>query len=111
MFSAHPGNRKSGPGIRQVEKRRHVKPLIAVGEMQFRNGPQGMAFDIFVGQHDPFGLTGGTAGIIEVGHIIIRYIGGRGRLIGVVFQQRFVFHIFPVQHRCMGSCPNDFFQG
>ena len=53
-----------------MEHRRNVTPDIGIGQLQLGNGSQGVAADIFMGEHHPLGSTGGAAGVIQMGNLV-----------------------------------------
>ena len=71
MLTAYPGDGEGRPGICQMKEGGYVKPAVAVRQVEFCDGSQGMAFHILVGQHNALGATCCAARIVEVSHIIV----------------------------------------
>ena len=89
-----------------------MKPDIPVRKMQLRNGSQGVDHYIFVGQHHPFGATGGAAGIVDLGDVRFRndhFGNGRRRP-----RHNFFIAQIPAPIRKLARLiagPDDFFYG
>src|SRR5271157_2340098 len=71
VSAAHPGDSPGGPRVGEVEEGRHVDPDVAIGEVELCDGPQSVDVHILVGEHNPFRFARCSAGIIDLGRILI----------------------------------------